>query len=106
VVREEPLRVGDRVSHKAFGEGLVLETFGDGDRHSVVVSFSFDRSQRKLMTKYANLTKIERGESIQTRQNGENTKNTKSIKSIKSTTNTKSAKNAKNTKGAKNSQHR
>jgi len=54
--------VGDRVSHKVFGEGLVLETSGNGDSHSVVVSFSSDRSQRKLMTKYANLTKIEKTE--------------------------------------------
>lgn len=60
--REESLRVGDRVSHKVFGEGLVLETSGNGDSHSVVVSFSSDRSQRKLMTKYANLTKIEKTE--------------------------------------------
>jgi DNA helicase-2/ATP-dependent DNA helicase PcrA len=62
VGREESLRVGDRVSHKVFGEGLVLETSGNGDSHSVVVSFSSDRSQRKLMTKYANLTKIEKTE--------------------------------------------
>jgi len=54
------LRVGDRVSHKVFGEGLVLETSGDGDRNSVLVSFSSDRSQRRLMTRYANLTRIEK----------------------------------------------
>jgi len=52
--------VGDRVSHKVFGEGLVLETSGDGDTHSVLVSFTSDRSQRRLMTRYANLTKIEK----------------------------------------------
>jgi PcrA/UvrD tudor domain len=50
--------VGDRVSHKVFGEGLVLATSGDGDRLSVLVSFSSDKSQRKLMTRYANLTRI------------------------------------------------
>lgn len=52
--------MGDRVSHKVFGEGLVLETSGDGDRHNVLVSFSSDKSQRRLMTRYANLTKIEK----------------------------------------------
>lgn len=62
VEREEPLRVGDRVSHKVFGEGLVLETSGDGDKLSVLVSFSSDRSQRRLMTRYANLTKLEKPE--------------------------------------------
>jgi hypothetical protein len=62
VGREEPLRVGDRVSHKVFGEGLVLATSGDGDGHSVLVSFSSDKSQRRLMTRYANLTKMEKPE--------------------------------------------
>ena len=54
--------MGDRVSHKVFGEGLVLEMSGDGEGQSVLVSFSSDRSQRKLMTRFANLTKIEKPE--------------------------------------------
>jgi DNA helicase-2/ATP-dependent DNA helicase PcrA len=62
VVREQAFRVGDRVSHKTFGEGLVLETLGQGDDQSVVVSFSADRSQRKLMLKFAKLSKVEREE--------------------------------------------
>lgn len=62
VVRDELFRVGDRVTHRIFGEGLVLETFGQGDRHRVVVSFSSDKSQRKLMVKYAKLTRVERPE--------------------------------------------
>jgi len=60
--KEEILQVGDRVNHKVFGEGLVLETSGQGDRQSVVVSFSSDRSQRKLLLKYANLTRVEKVE--------------------------------------------
>jgi DNA helicase-2/ATP-dependent DNA helicase PcrA len=60
VGREESFRVGDRVSHKVFGEGLVLETQGQGDGQSLVVSFSSDKSQRKLMVKYARLTRVER----------------------------------------------
>lgn len=54
--------MGDRVNHRVFGEGLVLETSGDGDRHTVLVSFTSDRSQRRLMTRFANLTKLEKPE--------------------------------------------
>ena len=60
--KEEAFHVGDRVNHKSFGEGLVLEMSGQGDRQSVLVSFSSDRSQRKLLLKYANLTRVERTE--------------------------------------------
>lgn len=62
MAREQVFSVGDRVSHKIFGEGLVLETIGQGDRQSVVVSFSSDKSQRKLMLKFAKLSKVERVE--------------------------------------------
>ena len=62
MARDEVFRVGDRVNHKVFGEGLVLETLGQGDRQSVVVSFSSDRSQRKLMLKFAKLSKVEKAE--------------------------------------------
>ncbi|UCF77914.1 MAG: hypothetical protein JSW03_07315 [Candidatus Eiseniibacteriota bacterium] len=62
MAREQVFSVGDRVSHKIFGEGLVLETMGQGDRQSVVVSFSSDKSQRKLMLKFAKLSKVERVE--------------------------------------------
>jgi DNA helicase-2/ATP-dependent DNA helicase PcrA len=54
--------VGDRVNHRVFGEGLVLETSGQGERQSVVVSFSSDKSQRRLLLKYANLTRVEEAE--------------------------------------------
>jgi hypothetical protein len=64
VRREEAFHVGDRVNHKVFGDGLVLETSGQGDRQSVVVSFSSDKSQRKLLLKYANLTRVEKAEKI------------------------------------------
>ena len=62
MAREQVFRVGDRVNHKTFGEGLVLETSGQGDSQSVVVSFSSDKSQRKLMLKFAKLSKAERAE--------------------------------------------
>lgn len=54
--------MGDRVNHKTFGDGLVLETSGGGDNKSVVVSFSSDKSQRKLMLRFAKLSKVEREE--------------------------------------------
>ena len=60
--RDEAFRVGDRVNHRVFGEGLVLETSGQGERQSVVVSFSSDKSQRRLLLKYANLTRVEEAE--------------------------------------------
>ncbi len=60
--REEAFRVGDRVNHRVFGEGLVLETSGQGEKQSVLVSFSSDKSQRRLLLKYANLTKVEKVE--------------------------------------------
>jgi len=62
VRRDEAFRVGDRVNHRVFGEGLVLETSGQGERQSVVVSFSSDKSQRRLLLKYANLTRVEEAE--------------------------------------------
>ncbi len=62
VAREQIFRVGDRVNHKTFGDGLVLETSGQGDGRSVVVSFSSDKSQRKLMLKFAKLSKVEQAE--------------------------------------------
>ncbi|MFH0777367.1 MAG: hypothetical protein V2A71_01925 [Candidatus Eisenbacteria bacterium] len=59
VVKGEILQVGDRVNHRVFGEGLVLETRGHGDTQSVVVSFSSDKSQRRLLLKLAKLEKVE-----------------------------------------------
>ena len=33
------LRVGDDVTHEKFGEGVVLELFGDGDKTEALVNF-------------------------------------------------------------------
>jgi hypothetical protein len=54
----ESIRVGDWVRHPEFGEGLVLETKGAGDSASVVVSFA-DKSHRRLMVKFARLSRLE-----------------------------------------------
>jgi ATP-dependent DNA helicase UvrD/PcrA len=50
-------QVGDRVEHPEFGEGLVLDSRGKGDAATVVVAFP-DKSQRKLMVRFANLKLI------------------------------------------------
>ena len=52
------IRVGDWVRHPEFGEGLVLETKGAGESASVVVSFA-DKSHRRLMVKFARLSRLE-----------------------------------------------
>ena len=54
----ESIRVGDWVRHPEFGEGLVLELKGAGDAASVVVSFA-DKSHRRLMIKFARLSRLE-----------------------------------------------
>lgn len=54
----DDIRVGDWVRHPEFGEGLVLEVKGAGDAASVVVSFS-DKSHRRLMIKFARLSRLE-----------------------------------------------
>lgn len=55
-------RVGDRVSHPQFGDGLVLEAWGRGEDATLIVSFA-DHVQRKLKVRLARLTLVERGAS-------------------------------------------
>ncbi|HEX5031574.1 MAG TPA: hypothetical protein VFX78_08970 [Candidatus Eisenbacteria bacterium] len=54
----DEFRVGEWVRHPEFGDGLVLETRGSGESHSVLVSFP-DNSRRRLMVKFAHLSKVE-----------------------------------------------
>jgi hypothetical protein len=54
----DEFRVGEWVRHPEFGDGLVLEARGSGDAHSVLVSFP-DNSKRRLMVKFARLSKVE-----------------------------------------------
>jgi hypothetical protein len=54
----DEFRVGEWVRHPEFGDGLVLEARGSGDTHSVLVSFP-DNSKRRLMVKFARLSKVE-----------------------------------------------
>ena len=51
------LRIGDDVSHEKFGEGVVLELFGDGDKTEAVVNFR-DVGEKRLLLAWAPLQKI------------------------------------------------
>jgi len=55
---ERPFQVGDWVRHPEFGDGLILEAKGAGEAASVVVSFP-DNTRRRLMVKFANLSRLE-----------------------------------------------
>lgn len=60
---EDDVKVGDWVRHAEFGDGLVLETRGKGEAASVVVSFP-DNTRRRLMLKFARLTRLEPREGL------------------------------------------
>ena len=48
------LRMGQRVMHAKFGEGVVVQCEGDGERPPIQVNFS-DVGAKWLMMGYANL---------------------------------------------------
>ena len=48
------LKLGQRVQHKSFGEGMITAFDGDGDRVRVEVRFR-DAGTKWLMLSYANL---------------------------------------------------
>jgi DNA helicase-2/ATP-dependent DNA helicase PcrA len=52
---QRDFQVGDKVQHPEFGDGLVLESRGSGDKASVLVSFD-DKVKRKLAVRFAKLT--------------------------------------------------
>ena len=51
------LRVGDDVAHDKFGEGVILELIGDGDKTEAVVHFR-DVGEKRLLLAWAPLQKI------------------------------------------------
>jgi DNA helicase-2/ATP-dependent DNA helicase PcrA len=51
------LRVGDDVSHDKFGEGVILELVGDGDKAEAVVHFR-DVGEKRLLLAWAPLAKV------------------------------------------------
>jgi len=57
-MNEHEFQVGDWVRHPEFGDGLILEWKGGGDSASVLVSFP-DNSRRRLMVKFARLSRLE-----------------------------------------------
>lgn len=57
-MNDRDLEVGDWVRHPEFGDGLILEAKGGGESASVLVSFP-DKSQRRLMVKFARLSRLE-----------------------------------------------
>ncbi|MCF7805018.1 MAG: DNA helicase PcrA [Candidatus Marinimicrobia bacterium] len=52
------IQVGDTVKHKIFGRGKILDISGAGDNQKLVVKFT-GNVKKKLLAKYANLTKID-----------------------------------------------
>ena len=54
---DDALRMGQRVHHAKFGEGVVLQCEGSGDRARVQVNFS--AGAKWLMLGYANLQALD-----------------------------------------------
>ena len=57
-MNDRDFQVGDWVRHPEFGDGLILESRGGGESASVLVSFP-DNSRRRLMVKFARLSRLE-----------------------------------------------
>ena len=51
------LRVGDRVEHSAFGEGIIIDISGTGDKTEAVVNFS-GKGTKPLLLAWAPLRKL------------------------------------------------
>jgi DNA helicase-2/ATP-dependent DNA helicase PcrA len=51
------LRVGDDVRHEKFGEGVVLDIIGSGDKAEAVVRFP-DAGEKRLLLQWAPLTRV------------------------------------------------
>ncbi len=51
---QRDFQVGDKVQHAEFGDGLVLETKGSGEKASILVSFD-DKIKRRLAVRFAGL---------------------------------------------------
>ncbi|MFM7121595.1 MAG: DNA helicase UvrD, partial [Gammaproteobacteria bacterium] len=52
------LRLGQRVRHATFGEGVVLQSEGSGDRARVQINFA-QAGAKWLMIGYANLQQLD-----------------------------------------------
>ena len=49
---KEPFNIGDKVGHKVFGKGIILEIDGDGDSAKLTIEFSGDFSEKKIIAKF------------------------------------------------------
>ncbi len=56
---ENPFKVGDRVRHPVYGDGLVLHVAPRADDVAVKISFARDGVQRLMLARAARLEKIE-----------------------------------------------
>jgi DNA helicase-2/ATP-dependent DNA helicase PcrA len=54
-----PYRVGDRVRHPVFGEGLILEVAARGEDWMLRISFPPPSGERRLSARAAPLEKLE-----------------------------------------------
>ena len=51
------LRIGDDVRHEKFGEGVILDIIGAGDKAEAVVRFP-DAGEKRLLLQWAPLTRV------------------------------------------------
>ena len=51
------LHVGDDVTHEKFGEGVILDVIGDGDKAEAVVRFR-DAGEKRLLLAWAPLQRV------------------------------------------------
>jgi len=52
------LRVGDDVNHERFGEGVILDIEGSGDKAEAIVRFRGDAGEKRLLLVWAPLTRV------------------------------------------------
>jgi superfamily I DNA/RNA helicase len=52
------LRVGDDVSHERFGEGVIVDIEGSGDKAEAIVRFRGDAGEKRLLLVWAPLTRV------------------------------------------------
>jgi len=54
---DAPYRLGQRVRHKKFGEGVVLDCTGTGSNAQIHINFA-DVGEKRLVMQYAKLEEI------------------------------------------------
>jgi hypothetical protein len=54
----ETFEVGDRVKHPKFGQGTVKQRWGEGERLKVLVHFTGEVGEKKLLVKLAKMKKV------------------------------------------------